>query len=99
VRTLAHHTTEYVTGREAHAYPTVTGTPLAVCGGCTATWRSKRLAHCGGCHRSFGSVSLFDRHRLGYGDHGRCEDPAFLMRHRMALVDGVWREPARSGAA
>jgi len=97
MRALAHHTTELRTGRETHAYPAVTGTPLAVCGGCTAKWRSKRLAHCGGCHRSFGSVSLFDRHRLGYGEHGRCEDPAFLMRHRMVEVDGVWREVASDG--
>lgn len=92
----AHHTTPPEIGAQAHTSHTVTGTPaLAVCGGCSARWRSRRLAHCGGCHRSFGSVQLFDRHRLGYGEHGRCEDPAFLQRHRMALTDGVWRELAR----
>lgn len=58
-------------------------------------WRDKRLAHCSGCHRTFGSVDLFDRHRLSHGDHGRCESPGFLMAHRMRLVDGVWRGPER----
>lgn len=75
--------------------------PKAVCGGCSATWQSLALAHCGACHRSFGSVDLFDRHRLGYGEHGRCEDPLFLPRMKggqprmVQDIAGVWREPGR----
>lgn len=77
---------------DTHALPSTSSTPAAVCGGCPARWQSKALAHCAGCHRSFGNTDLFDRHRLGYGEHGRCEDPGFLNGHRMALVDGVWRD-------
>ncbi len=89
--TPAHHTTHPPIVGQAYARATNTGVPLAVCGGCPARWRSRRLAHCGLCHRSFGSVDLFDRHRLGYGDHGRCEAPEFLQQHRMRLVDGVYQ--------
>jgi hypothetical protein len=95
MRTPTDHTTPAGIVASRQTSHTNTGTALAVCGGCPARWRSRRLAHCGACHRSFGSVQLFDRHRLGYGEHGRCEDPAFLQRHRMALSDGVWRELAR----
>lgn len=93
--TLGNHTTPAAFAPPRQTSHTNTGTASAVCGGCSATWRSRRLAHCGACHRSFGSVQLFDRHRLGYGEHGRCEDPAFLQRHRMTLTDGVYREVAR----
>lgn len=45
-------------------------------------------AHCaaGSCHRTFGSVSAFDRHRRG----GECLHPEEVgMQER----DGVWRNP------
>lgn len=90
--TLGNDTTPSEIGRQEHTSHSNTAVYTAVCGGCTARWRSRRLAHCGACHRSFGSVQLFDRHRLGYGEHGRCEDPGYLQSHRMALVAGVWRE-------
>lgn len=92
MRTPTDHTTPAAFVPPRQTSHTNTGTALAVCGGCPARWRSRRLAHCGACHRSFGSVQLFDRHRLGYGEHGRCEDPAYLQSHRMTRVDGVWRE-------
>lgn len=74
--------------------------PVAVCGGCTARWQSWSLAHCASCHESFSSPSLFDRHRLHQGEHGRCEHPSVLPAKRggtdrMVNVRGVWREPAR----
>lgn len=80
-----------------------TSAPVAVCGGCTARWHSRSLCHCGACHRSFQNSDVFDRHRLNTGEHGRCEDPAFLPEKRkgwlrMQLVDGVWREPSRWAA-
>ena len=42
-------------------------------------------AHCGACHRTFGSVTGFDRHRR----NGECVDPATLPMHTDAR--GVWR--------
>lgn len=74
--------------------------PHASCGGCSARWQSMALAHCGACHESFGSVDLFDRHRLARGEHGVCEYPSYLPARkgaqlRMIKVDGVWREPGR----
>lgn len=50
-------------------------------------------AHCGACHRTFGSVSDFDRHRVdgGHGE-GRCTHPAGL-----GLTEhlGLWASPER----
>lgn len=48
-------------------------------------------AHCRGCHRTFGSVSGFDRHRRG----GACLDPAGL---GMVETRGVWRTPMSDAA-
>lgn len=38
------------------------------CGGCPATWTALGAAHCAaiGCHRTFSSVSSFDKHRAGH---------------------------------
>lgn len=90
MRALAHHTGPVPNTSDSHAHP-VASTPLAVCGGCTARWRSKNLAHCGACHHSFGSVDLFDRHRVSDAHHGKCSPPR---RRGVTLVDGVWREAA-----
>lgn len=70
--------------------------PVSRCSGCEVTWQSNSQAHCAGCHRHFGSVDLFDRHRIGF----KCEDPLFLPKTkagqpRLALVQGVYREPGR----
>lgn len=47
----------------------------ASCGGCDRRWGiGTNAAHCAKCHRHFGSVSGFDRHRVG----GECIDPATL---------------------
>lgn len=74
--------------------------PVARCGGCDQTWQSNAQAHCAACHRHFGSVDLFDRHRIGFA----CEDPLWLPKRRddgtvrMILVDGVYREPGKEWA-
>lgn len=49
------------------------------------------MAHCSACHRTFGSVSGFDQHRL----RGHCAEPA----ERGLLLDtlGIWRLPTRPG--
>ena len=49
-----------------------------------------RRSHCAGCHRTFTSVSAFDRHQtLNDGSH--CHDPA--IRGLIQRPDGVWRHP------
>ncbi len=57
---------------------------------CTDSCRrpSPSQAHCGACHRTLGSVTDFDRHRVG----GACVDPASL-----GLVEraGLWASPER----
>lgn len=51
-------------------------------------------AHCGatGCHRTFGSVTDFDRHRR----HGQCADPTTL---GLVEVRQVWASPQRHASA
>ncbi|MCW2768527.1 MAG: hypothetical protein JWO11_4486 [Nocardioides sp.] len=47
-------------------------------------------AHCSACHRTFGSVTGFDRHRRG----GVCANPATLMPPSHVMHrdrNGVWR--------
>lgn len=51
---------------------------------------SPSQAHCGsGCHRTFGSVTGFDRHRRA----GQCVDPATFKGHDAMHIDhnGIWR--------
>ncbi|MGH3382357.1 MAG: hypothetical protein ACRDP6_47275 [Actinoallomurus sp.] len=33
---------------------------------CGARWSGERRGHCGGCHRTFSSLSAFQRHRHGF---------------------------------
>lgn len=59
---------------------------------CTTTCvqPSPSQAHCGsGCHRTFGSVSGFDRHRRA----GQCLDPSTFTGHAAMHLDrnGIWR--------
>lgn len=58
------------------------------CGGCDATWSGAGRAHCSGCHRTFGGLSMFERHRVA----SKCVDPAGWDDAR--LVDGLWVGPA-----
>lgn len=57
------------------------------CAGCAHTWTGLAFAHCSGCHRTFSSVSGFDRHRL----RGQCVNPA--ERGLQLDVLGIWRLP------
>lgn len=50
-------------------------------------------AHCSVCHRTFGTVTSFDRHRRG----GACLDPAGLRMHPDAR--GVWRMDGDAASA
>lgn len=50
-------------------------------------------AHCSVCHRTFGTVTSFDRHRRG----GECLDPAGLRMHPDPR--GVWRMDGHVGSA
>lgn len=67
--------------------------PVAVCGGCDRTWQSNTQCHCAACHRQFGSVYLFDRHRLSF----QCMELLSLKRDKPVVLDsnGVYREPGR----
>lgn len=76
---------------------------IASCGGCDATWTGSAAAHCPArdCHRTFSSVGLLDRHRSIAGEHGRCHDPATLMKAGQPVCefrDGMWRFPEMSDA-
>lgn len=52
-------------------------------------------AHCGACHRTFSSVSTFDRHRSGHVDDRHCVSPegvGLRLNHH-----GVWAGEGRPG--
>lgn len=70
---------------------------IASCSGCDATWTAAAAAHCAACHRTFSSVSLFDRHRSISGEHGTCHDPAAMTGRNGEPIcefrDGMWRFP------
>jgi hypothetical protein len=65
----------------------------APCVRCGKTWTGIRACHCAapGCHRTFGSVTYFDRHRSLAGEHGRCIDPATI--DGLFFRDGMWKGP------
>lgn len=49
-----------------------------------------RMSHCCGCHRTFSSVTAFDRHQTL--DNGNvCHDPE--TKGLVLRADGVWRCP------
>lgn len=62
------------------------------CGGCSNRWTGNQRAHCAaaGCHRTFSSITSFDRHRSRRGEHGSCLHP-----ESVGLVErgGVWGMP------
>lgn len=65
----------------------------ASCGRCSARWSGTAKAHCAasGCHRTFSTVSNFDRHRTIDGERGACRDPQDI-----GLIDrdGIWGMPS-----
>lgn len=52
---------------------------------CGAVWGGHSTCHCPTCHRTFSSISGFDRHRV----QGTCLDPSLLDYERDAR--GIWR--------
>ena len=53
---------------------------------CGAVWHQagSETAHCGGCHRTFSSVSAFDRHRVSKDGVRVCLDPGAVTRGNTA---------------
>jgi hypothetical protein len=64
----------------------VTTRIVATCGRCAARWTATRAAHCAGCHRTFSTVSGFDKHRRD----GGCLEPAAV---GLELRNGMFRGP------
>lgn len=67
------------------------------CNGCTSWWTGLSACHCAGCHRTFSSISAFDKHRDGSHVKGtrHCVDPATLRSKKtgealLVLVDKGW---------
>lgn len=48
------------------------------CGGCDNRWRGLSRAHCAACHRTWSTVSGFDKHRRDVNGKGTCLDPAAM---------------------
>lgn len=73
--------------------------PVSMCNQCSRTWQSNTQCHCASCCRHFGSVYLFDRHRINFD----CEDPLWLPKNKhgeqRVILDeyGVYREPPKEG--
>lgn len=67
--------------------------------GCGATWTGKSTCHCGGCHRTFSSLSGFDRHQTALPEHPWvvCRDPATMRKKDgspvLVLSGDTWRWP------
>lgn len=63
---------------------------------CQKSWGGANTSHCAACHETFSGIRLFDKHRLHYGEHGRCVDPADVVDiegYRIMWTDahGIWR--------
>ncbi len=71
------------------------------CGTCSATWTGVSVCHCAGCHCTFVTATLFDAHRVQYGERGACRRPADLTftsgprsgEPVMFFREGMWRGP------
>ncbi len=59
---------------------------MGYCIRCTTRWEGKNKAHCTACHRTFKSVSGFDKHRRDF----HCLDPAEI---GMVLKNDAWTTP------
>lgn len=64
---------------------------MGYCGVCKERWKGTSKAHCMGCHRTFKSVSGFDRHRRDF----KCLDPADC---GMLMKEGIWARPMPESA-
>ena len=55
----------------------VASAPQFGCGKCVARWGGQSTSHCSGCHRTFSSLSAFDKHRTGSHPEEKraCLDP------------------------
>lgn len=67
-----------------------------ICITCSKSWSGLNVSHCSACHETFSGVRLFDKHRVHYGERGRCVDPATvtdLYGKRIMWPDdnGTWR--------
>ena len=60
------------------------------CGGCGSTWSGLSRCHCSRCHRTFATVTVFDRHQVA----ARCVDHSQIPAR---LTEGILFEDTRSG--
>ena len=65
----------------------------AHCSKCDAEWGGKKVAHCPTCHRTFKSVSGFDKHRKGKYPNRICVNPEDISMAKDR--NGYWRVPAK----
>jgi hypothetical protein len=67
------------------------------CGTCGGTWTGADACHAPCCHDTFATLALFDAHRDGRGERGRCLDPSMVDdqhgRPVMEWRDEQWRTP------
>jgi hypothetical protein len=47
------------------------------------TWGGVTRCHCSRCHRTFATITVFDRHQIG----SRCVDPTAI---HARLSEGIW---------
>ena len=63
-------------------------------GACKQWWTGAERSHCGGCHRTFTSLTSFEKHRKGL----RCNDPATVgLVARQKPYGELWGLPAPDG--
>lgn len=63
-------------------------------GACQRWWTGAERSHASCCHRTFSSLSAFDRHRKG----GRCNDPAAMgLVARVKPFGELWGWPGPEG--
>lgn len=65
----------------------MTSGTVGTCGRCAARWTAAGAAHCAGCHRTFSTVSGFDKHRTR--DDGCLEPTTVGLEYR----NGAFRGP------
>jgi hypothetical protein len=79
-----------------HPIPGTNGIPKNAIthGACQQWWTGTERSHAGCCHRTFSSLSAFDRHRKG----GRCNDPATVGLVARQMPYGLlWSWPGPDG--
>lgn len=65
------------------------------CPRCDAAWTGLATAHCSACHRTFTTVSAFDKHRDGSHSRGtrHCVDPETVGLVQAARPYPCWAHP------